>query len=67
MNEIRVRNKVKAVVKRIVNNQPITGQDMRALVRFQSKDLEALKLRDMGETLNELELTILTLHIIENN
>lgn len=62
MSNIKIEDRVKLAVKNALKGD-ITGEDIKAILRFQSKDLTEMK----GEELNNWELGLLTSYCITFN
>ena len=63
MNEVKVENRFKLAVKRALSNNLISGQDMKAIIEFQNRDLAIEK----GEPLNDFELGMLGAYAVAFN
>ena len=63
MNEVKVENRFKLAVKRALSQPIISGQDMKAIIEFQNRDLAIEK----GEPLNDFELGMLGAYAVEFN
>lgn len=62
MNGIKVQNRFKLAIKRALSGE-ITGQDIKAIIEFQNRDLIEKK----GENLDSFELNLLTAYSISFN
>lgn len=62
MNEIKVQNRFKLAIKRALSGET-TGQDIKAIIEFQNRDLIGKK----GENLDNMELSLLTAYSISFN
>jgi hypothetical protein len=63
MNEVKVENRFKLAVKRALSQPIISGQDMKAIIEFQNRDLAIEK----GEPLNNFELGMLGAYAVAFN
>ena len=63
MNEVKVENRFKLAVKRALSNNSISGQDIKAIIEFQNRDLAIEK----GEPLNDFELGMLGAYAVAFN
>ncbi len=63
MNEVKIENRFKLAVKRALSNNSISGQDIKAIIEFQNRDLAIEK----GEPLNDLELGMLGAYSVAFN
>ena len=63
MNEVKVENRFKLAVKRALSNNSISGQDIKAIIEFQNRDLAIEK----GESLNDFELGLLGAYSVAFN
>ena len=62
MNNVRIETRVKLAVKNALKGD-ITGEDIKAIIRFQSKELEEMK----GEALDNWELGLLGAYCVAFN
>ena len=63
MNEVKVENRFKLAVKRALSQPIISGQDIKAIIEFQNRDLAIEK----GEPLNNFELGMLGAYAVAFN
>jgi hypothetical protein len=63
MNEIKVENRFKLAVKRATTQPSISGQDVRAILEYQNRELAIEK----GEPLDDYDLNILLIYAAEFN
>jgi hypothetical protein len=55
MKNLKIEDRVKLAVKRALTQESISGQDLKAIIEFQNKELAIEK----GEPLNDWELGLL--------
>jgi hypothetical protein len=63
MNEVKVENRFKLAVKRALSQSIISGQDIKAIIEFQNRELTIEK----GEPLNDFELGLLGAYSVAFN
>jgi hypothetical protein len=63
MNEVKVENRFKVAVKRALSNNSISGQDIKAIIEFQNRNLAIEK----GEPLSDFELGLLGAYSVAFN
>jgi hypothetical protein len=63
MNEVKVKNRFKLAVKRALTQSSISGQDVRAILEYQNRELAIEK----GEPLDDYDLNILLIYAAEFN
>jgi hypothetical protein len=63
MNEVKVENRFKLAVKRALTQSSISGQDVRAILEYQNRELAIEK----GEPLDDYDLNILLIYAAEFN
>jgi hypothetical protein len=62
MNNVRIETRVKLAVKNALKGN-MTGEDVKAIIRFQSKELAEMK----GEALDNWELGLLGAYCVAFN
>jgi hypothetical protein len=63
MNEVKIENRFKLAVKRALLNGVVSGQDIKAIIEFQNRELAIEK----GEPLNNFELGLLGAYSVAFN
>jgi hypothetical protein len=63
MNEIKIENRFKLAVKRATTQSSISGQDLKAILEYQNRNLIELT----GEPLSDMELSLLGAYSVAFN